>query len=187
MKRILAFTALFIGSIGLVSAAEVDENVTAAHKLVKEFFTELKGELQTAMKAGGPVSAISVCNIKAAQVSYGLAQRSGWDVARTSLKLRQHKNQPDAWEAEVLESFEKRKAAGEDVKKMEQSLVTTVNGDKTFRYMKAIPTAKLCLKCHGTEVKPEVEKALHNLYPDDKARGYKEGDIRGAFTFSKKL
>ncbi len=187
MKSVLVLAFLFISSIGPATASEADENVAAARKLVKEFFGELKGELQTAMKAGGPVAAISVCNVKAAQVTYGVAQRSGWDVGRTSLKLRQQKNQPDAWEMLVLKSFEARKAAGENLKTMEHSEVVTVAGKKTFRYMKAIPTAKLCLTCHGTEIKPEVDKSLQILYPDDQALGYKEGDLRGAFTFSKTL
>jgi len=187
MKRLLVFAFLCMGSIGSANASEGDENVTAARKLVKEFFSELKGELQTAMKAGGPVTAIAVCNVKAAQVTYGLAQRSGWDVGRTSLKLRQKKNRPDAWETEVLKSFEARKAMGENIKTMEQSEVVEVAGKKIFRYMKAIPTAKLCLTCHGTEIKSEVDKALQNLYPDDQAVGFKEGDLRGAFTFSKTL
>ncbi len=53
--------------------------------------------------------------------------------------------------------------------------------------MKAVPTGKVCLSCHGETVAPEVEQKLAELYPDDKARGYKEGDIRGAFVVVKPL
>ncbi len=187
MKRFYALAILSICFIGSANASEGDENVIEARKLVKEFFIELKGELQTAMKTGGPVTAIAVCNVKAAQITYGLAQRSGWDVGRTSLKLRQQENRPDAWETEVLKSFEERKATGEDVKTMERSDVVEVAGTKTFRYMKPIPTAKLCLTCHGTEIKPEVDKALQTLYSEDQAVDFKEGDLRGAFTFKKAL
>ncbi len=187
MKKEFVLALFLISYSGLANTSETDRNVTDARKLVKEFFEELKGELQTAMKAGGPVAAISLCNVKAAQVTYGLAERSGWEVGRTSLKLRQQKNEPDAWETEVLKSFGARKDLGENVKQIEHSEIVTVAGNETFRYMKAIPTAKLCLTCHGTEIKPEVVKALQDLYPDDQAMGFKEGDIRGAFTFSKKL
>ncbi|MCP3869394.1 MAG: DUF3365 domain-containing protein [Gammaproteobacteria bacterium] len=187
MKRNLIAVLLLSGILGSANAAESDENVTAARKLVKGFFGELKGELQTAMKAGGPVAAIAACNGKAPLIAHDLAQRSGWDVGRTSLKLRQPKNRPDAWETAGLKSFEARKAAGENIKTMEQSETTEVAGKKTFRYMKAIPTAKLCLTCHGTDIKPEVNEALQKLYPEDQAVGYTEGEIRGAFTFSKTL
>lgn len=50
--------------------------------------------------------------------------------------------------------------------------------------MKAIPTAALCVKCHGETIDPEVEAKLKALYPNDQARGFKEGDLRGAFTLS---
>jgi hypothetical protein len=53
--------------------------------------------------------------------------------------------------------------------------------------MKAIPTAKVCLACHGSAITPEVTAALDEAYPQDQARGYAEGDIRGAFSLSKPL
>jgi hypothetical protein len=53
--------------------------------------------------------------------------------------------------------------------------------------MKAIPTAELCLTCHGEALDPELQATLDELYPADKARGFKEGDIRGAFTLSRPL
>ena len=53
--------------------------------------------------------------------------------------------------------------------------------------MKAIPTAAVCLKCHGTELTADVVDALNNAYPEDKATGYQEGDIRGAFVVVKDL
>jgi hypothetical protein len=161
--------------------------VADARGLVKQFFGTLKGELEQGMKTGGPVTAISVCSVKAPMIAEDISKASGWQVARTSLKLRNPGNKPDAWELTVLKEFETRKAAGEDVTKMEHSEVMTINGKKTFRYMKAIPTAKLCLNCHGTQIKPEVARSLDELYPEDKARGYKAGDIRGAFTLQKAL
>lgn len=50
--------------------------------------------------------------------------------------------------------------------------------------MKAIPTAALCVKCHGESIEAEVEAKLKELYPNDQARGFKEGDLRGAFTLA---
>ena len=42
----------------------------------------------------------------------------------------------------------------------------------------------ICLACHGAKIPAAVEEALKADYPNDKARGYKAGDIRGAFTIS---
>ena len=188
MKKILLATAVALAcQCGPLYADEVKQLSLEGRKIVKSFFEELKGELSTAMKAGGPVNAIQVCQMKAPAISIGISEKTGWRVARTSLKLRNPANTPDFWERQVLKSFEARKAGGEDVKKMEQAEILIVDGQRTFRYMKAIPTAELCLNCHGGKLKPEVEAELKELYPYDKARGFKLGDIRGAFTLSKPM
>ncbi len=187
MKKSILTIALCAFFSGSVVADSHDSMVADARGVVKQFFGSLKGELEQGMKAGGPVAAISVCNVKAPMIAEETGNKSGWQVARTSLKLRNPGNKPDAWELKVLNEFETRKAAGEDVTKMEHTEVMTLNGKKTFRYMKAIPTAKLCLNCHGMDIKPEVAQSLDELYPEDKARGYKAGDIRGAFTLQKTL
>jgi hypothetical protein len=53
--------------------------------------------------------------------------------------------------------------------------------------MKAIPTEAMCLTCHGTEISPAVLTRVNQLYPQDKAIGFKEGDLRGAFVVVKNL
>lgn len=174
-------------TIGAAVAAQPVSDVMEARVLVKEFFTTLKGQLESAIKAGGPAKAIQVCNVQAPAIALDMSQKSGWELARTSLRLRNPDNRPDAWETDVLNSFETRKQAGEDAQKMEFSEVVEDDGGRTFRYMKAIPTAEVCLKCHGSDVGPEVKAKLKQLYPDDQATGYALGDIRGAFTFRKKL
>ena len=187
MKK-LALTALASSiAVGLAVAAEPPQQVTEARGLVKEFSTSLKGQLQAAMKAGGPVTAIEVCNVQAPAIARSLADKSGWEVERTSLKLRNPANSPDIWEQAVLEQFDARKAAGETVETMEFHEVVDAEGVNTFRYMKAIPTGEVCLKCHGSEIDPQVQAELVRYYPSDEATGYALGDIRGAFTLSKPL
>lgn len=187
MKKSILTVALCVFFSGSVLADNHGSMVADARDMVKQFFGSLKGELEKGMKTGGPVTAISVCNVKAPMIAEETGKDSGWQVARTSLRLRNPANKPDDWELRVLNYFEKRKAAGEDVTKMEYSKVVSMDGKQTFRYMKAIPTAKLCLNCHGTKLKPEVARSLDELYPEDQATGYKAGDIRGAFTLQKTL
>jgi hypothetical protein len=44
------------------------------------------------------------------------------------------------------------------------------------------------LNCHGGDnVKPPIIEKLAELYPDDMARGFSEGEMRGVFTLSKQL
>jgi hypothetical protein len=41
--------------------------------------------------------------------------------------------------------------------------------------------------CHGSDIDPYVDARIRELYPDDQARGFKPGDIRGAFTITQPL
>jgi hypothetical protein len=165
-----------------------DSNAAEAKVLVKEFFTTLKGELQGAISSGGPVSAIQVCKERAPAIAKTLSERSGWEVGRTSLKLRNPAlNGPDAWEKQVLQRFEERKAGGEDAKSMAFAEVIESGGERRYRFMKAIPTGELCLACHGEALNADIAEAIDEAYPNDQARGFALGDIRGAFTLSKPL
>jgi hypothetical protein len=44
-----------------------------------------------------------------------------------------------------------------------------------------------CLMCHGDNIDPATAAKLDELYPQDQARGYTAGQVRGAFTLKKKL
>lgn len=186
MKKAIAVAALF-GLPLAASAADLQERRAASMEVVKEFMGDLKGELQKAMKAGGPVNAIGVCNTVAPTIAAEQSRKHGWEVGRTSLKPRNPSNKPDAWEEEVLKKFEERKAAGENPKKMFYEEVVEEDGKQYYRFMKAIPTGKVCLNCHGENIAEPVAAKLDALYPEDRARGYKMGDIRGAFTIKQPM
>jgi hypothetical protein len=175
------------GGNAMAEDAVANEALAAqARGIAAKFGDKLKGELMTAIKADGPVKAIEVCNVAAPAIA-GEVSTDGWTVKRTSLKLRNAKAGPDAWEKQTLEFFEAEKAKGADASKLERSEIADVGGIPTFRYMKAIPTAEPCLTCHGGNVAEPVKAKLAELYPQDHATGYQAGDIRGAFTISKPL
>lgn len=187
MKRLTAAALLVCMPFAPVAAEDLDKQVKEAKTVMKGFMKELKGELQSAMKEGGPVNAIEVCNTVAPAIAEKRSGQSGWKVGRTSLKHRNPDNAPDAWEREVLNDFEARKAGGEPPQKLMHAEVVEQDGGKRVRVMKAIPTGEVCLKCHGTDIDPKVKAKLDELYPNDMARGFKKGDIRGAFTLSKPM
>lgn len=185
--------ALVFGSVLALSGHATADTSTAADAaeakgIVKEFFTSLKGELQGAIKTGGPVSAISICQERAPAIAKALSDKTGWEVGRTSLKLRNPElNSPDAWERAVLMEFEKRALAGEDVKTMAYSETVNTGQGQRYRFMKAIPTGEVCLLCHGANISPDIAEAIDQAYPQDQAKGYAAGDVRGAFTLSKPM
>jgi len=159
--------------------------ILARRALAQQFGEALKQALEQAIQNGGPANGISVCHDKAGTIATEFSQDKGVLIGRTSLKIRNPDNAPDNWELAVLKQFEARKEQGEATGSLEYAtLFEDDQGKKTFRYMKAIPTAALCVKCHGETIDPEVEAKLKALYPNDQARGFKEGDLRGAFTLS---
>lgn len=188
MKKttVLALMALALSGAP-AHADDVQGRLEASRGAAKELFETLRNEMQTAVQTGGPVAAIEVCHDKAQALTRQLSEAKGWRVARTSHKLRNDKNAPDAWEAKVLEEFQKRKAAGESLETMEYHEVVDAGGKKTFRYMKAIPMGGVCSNCHGPVLKPEVVKKLDAYYPNDRARGFQVGDLRGAFTIEQPM
>ena len=139
------------------------------------------------MQTGGPIEALDVCNIEAEDIATSISNELGLQVGRTSLKLRNVNNASDDWENEVLHYFEKQKQSGTELKNLEIYEITKNMDGKWFRYMKAIPTAEVCLMCHGETIAQPVQEKLQSLYPNDQATGFKAGDIRGAFTVKLKM
>ncbi|WP_338074221.1 DUF3365 domain-containing protein [Halochromatium glycolicum] len=186
-KRILLAATLMVASPAFVIAETTAHLNDEAKILIKQFATSLKGELVSAIKAGGPSNAIAVCEDRAPAIANSLSESSDWTIGRTSLKTRNPDNAPDAWETKILKQFEGLKAAGNPVEPMSYAAVVEEDGQKQYRYMKAIPTQEVCLACHGKQLNPAVVEALEAAYPQDQATGYSAGDIRGAFTLSKPL
>lgn len=186
-----AIAALLMTALLPAFPCQADEalqgHIEEGKGIIQAFFGDLKGELVKSMKANGPVAAIETCHMLAPHLAQAHSERSGWQVGRTSLKPRNPGNAPDAWERAVLQEFEARKAAGEAPEKLMKAEVVEEKGRKLFRMMKAIPTAEVCTKCHGTEIAGPVAARLDELYPEDQARGFKVGDLRGAFTLKKPL
>jgi hypothetical protein len=186
-KSALAITTILLISGNLQADQTLQANMEEGKGIIKAFMGDLKGELVKSMKKSGPVEAISTCNTVAPNLAEAHSQMSGWEVGRTSLKLRNQDNAPDAWEEAVLKEFEHRKSAGEDPMKLLKAEIVQEGERKVFRMMKAIPTAEACTKCHGESIAEPVAAKLDELYPSDKARGYKVGDLRGAFTLKKAM
>ena len=165
-----------------VTAAAEQAYLEQSRALAKSLMESLKTELQAAMQSGGPVEAIGVCQAKAGSIT-AATQRQGWTIRRTSLRVRNPANRPDPWEQQVLQQFESRQAAGEDPRSIEHHAIVEQGGGKVFRWLKAIPTVEVCVTCHGGENVPAaVVQKIDALYPQDQARGFRVGDIRGAFS-----
>ncbi len=185
---ILFSISLFL-SCGREKPADIEARVVEARALVREFGGTLKPILVSHFKQDGPVAAIEVCSKSAPEIAQNISNKSGWDVKRVSHKPRNGQSgRADEWELGVLQRFIDARKAGADVDTLEHYEVLSMeDGSRTFRYMKPQKTLKLCTACHGTSIDPAVSAKLLERYPNDVARGFKEGDVRGAFSLKMRL
>ncbi len=189
--KIKSVLCLFLICTAIVSTVVWAQNLhgrlESSRQIVKKFADQLKSRLEQAIHDSGPSGAITVCAEVAPVIASDLSQKNQCWVGRTSLKFRNSANAPDKWETRALKAFEKRKADGEPVQKLECYEVVEADGKKQFRYMKAISTKPVCLVCHGENISAETAGVLNSYYPEDNARNFKVGDIRGAFTIIQTL
>lgn len=165
-------------TLSLTAHAEsLDPLVAEGMARIPPFQQQLMATVKTAMESGGPQHAIQACNLRAPEIA-GEHAGGNWQLGRTALRVRNQGNAPDAWERAVLEQFSQRAAAGESLERMQHA--ERVNGE--LRLMKAIPTAEACLACHGQSIEPELAALIDQHYPQDQARGFASGELRGAFS-----
>jgi hypothetical protein len=168
------------GLLAPPARAQTDDLTAQSRAVATEYQDKLRSQLMGALKTGGPLLALEVCQKAAPAIAQEVGGRVGASVWRTSLKARNPRGAPDAWERTVLEQFDARRAAGEDPATIEASARTAAG----FRYMKAIPMAEPCAQCHGTNVASEIAAKIATLYPQDRAIGFAPGTLRGAVSIT---
>lgn len=143
-------------------------------------FATLRGKLAAAMQAGGPLEALDVCNTAAYALTDSLSALYEVDIRRATLRPRNPGNRARDDEAEVIARWAAALDAGEGI----GPVVHEVDAS-TVAYYGPIRVMEPCLACHGVEgtnVSTETLAKLAELYPDDEARGYGAGDLRGAWS-----
>jgi len=183
----LCAALLALSASGLGVAADEPAWQGEARQVASAVPPKLLATLSQAIDKSGPEGAIAVCRDEAPKLARAASEQTGWTIRRVSLRERNPKAVPDAWERAALEDFERRAAAGESPATLEKAEMVVEGGQKMQRYMRALPTQALCLACHGpaASLSPAVTAQLNALYPADKAVGYRVGEIRGAMTIKR--
>jgi hypothetical protein len=142
--------------------------------------------LNTALAAGGPEAAVLVCQTQALPLTAEkLAdQPTLVSVKRTSLRLRNPANAPDAAERLALDHVAKLVAAGQPPPPvLVQRIQPSGTAAPEWRVYRPIATKAECLVCHGDPAtqSPALRTALQTRYPTDAALGYAADQWRGLF------
>lgn len=146
-------------------------------KIVGMSFKALSQQLQHAISERGLEGALSFCNVHALPITDSLSRAMNVTISRTALKYRNPENAPDPYEEQLMMHFQQMIAQN---KKVSDTLVVNEQGEMV--YFAPILTLPACLQCHGApevEIKPQTMQLVRSLYPDDRAIGFREGDLRG--------
>jgi hypothetical protein len=103
-----------------------------------------------------------------------ISAEEGWTVQQLAEKYRNPANKLDPEAQNLYEQF----LSTPD--RTDTWIRTTRDGAKGWRYAHRITVQSSCLACHGPkEQRPDF---VTSGYPDDRAYGFEEGDLRGIYT-----
>lgn len=175
MRRFFVIPLTLVSTL-LIASPSVEEQATLkGNQISTALLQKLGGELKSQMQTSGPIGALHFCSQNALTLTEQIAKESKTSIKRISINNRNPVNQGNKDEIALLNEWDKLLKKGQPLP--EQKLVKVSNS--TIMYYKPIViNNEACLKCHGN-VEGELAKAIHTTYPEDKATGYKMGDLRG--------
>lgn len=148
--------------------------------IAQSSFAALSARLMTAIEQGGVPHAVKYCNTAALPLIDSLSKAHQASIRRTSLKVRNVQDVPQGWEKKILAEYQallaEGKRPGPVVKKLDQ---------KRVAFAAPIFVAQPCLKCHGKlgeTLNDQHYTIIKQLYPQDQAIGYVDGDWRGMWS-----
>jgi RND family efflux transporter MFP subunit len=141
-----------------------------------EAVAALRSQLLAALTqalAQGPAAALDACRVEAPRIAERI-RAGGVAVGRTSHRLRNPANAPEAWMAPLLEELRA-------LPPQPDTFRTVDLGARGTGYVEPIYLSPLCVTCHGEAVEPALLERIRALYPDDAAVGFRVGELRGLF------
>ncbi|NRB50381.1 MAG: DUF3365 domain-containing protein [Saprospiraceae bacterium] len=170
-----------------ITAFDESEYITKGKAVASASFAALLGRLQAAMRDGGVPKAVEYCQLTANALMDSLSQVHQASIRRTSTRVRNPLNLPDASEQAILAQYQDSINTGGKI----SPIVKEVDQGRIAFYA-PINVKAFCLQCHGKlgeTLSKENYAVIKNRYPADKATGYREGDLRGmwSITFNRVL
>lgn len=164
------------------TAKEHAEIRTIGERTIDRLTTTLFNEVARAVASGGPEKAVEVCHLKALPTTGAVIKDTPriTAVKRTSLRLRNPANAPDAAEQLALKHVEKELEKGVVPKVLLQQ-IDLPGGKSEWRVYRLVGVLPQCANCHGPTdaMSSDLLAILKERYPKDQATGYANGQWRG--------
>lgn len=152
-----------------------------AQGALQAFGDTLRTELRTAMARDGAAGAVDFCHAQAPVIAEQVMARHGVRLGRVAVpgRNRNPANVPSGWQGDVLARFQQAVDAGEAPEAQVAVIHDGLPADVSLRMARGIRVEAACLMCHGDTIAPPIAERLAALYPEDRATGFLEGDLRG--------
>lgn len=151
--------------------------IAKGKQIVRQSFAALSTRLQQAIVAHGSDSALAFCSVHALPITDSLSHQFQATISRTASRYRNRENAPDQSDQLILNHFSKLQL---EIGNLPDTLLVNARGE--YVYLAPIVTLPACLQCHGapeSEIKPQTLALIQSLYPEDRAIGFREGELRG--------
>ncbi len=153
------------------------------------YMKDLKAILVAEIQKNGPESAVNICSDTAQKFTKQYSATKKMQIRRVSFMNRNEANVPDQSEIMWLKEFENMMKDGSFNKDTVLYRVEKSGRERMLHLVKPIILAEECVVCHGSDEQiPEgIKKIISDKYPNDKARNFKPGDLRGAVSVKVKI
>jgi len=175
MKFFTLISLSLASSLLLASSSSEDMAITKGNEVSSALLQKLGGELKTQMQTTGAMGALHFCSQNALTLTEQVAKESKTSIKRISINHRNPVNKANAEETTLLQEWEKLVKNGQP---LPSHKLVTVSDNTVLFYKPIVINNEACLKCHGN-VEGDLAKAIKAAYPEDRATGYKMGDLRG--------
>lgn len=165
-------------AVGPVPSPDAQARAQAA---MRDFSERLRGELRASMTRDGAPAAVDFCHDQAPLIAEQVMQEHGLRLGRVAVPGR-HRNPGHvaaAWQAEVLASFQSAVDRGAAPEAQLDVMRDALPEGVELRMARGIRVEAACLMCHGASIAPAIAERLAHNYPEDRATGFREGDLRG--------
>jgi len=159
-----------------------EEYVAKGKEIAQASAEHLSGQLTKSIKEGGTASAIPFCNTMAMPLTEEISVKYSTAIKRTSFKVRNENNAPTKEETRILSAYKKLIDANEELKP-----IVEMDKSGSPHFYAPILLKQKCLACHGEigkNITVQTDSIIRSYYPNDRATGFKEGDLRGIWSIA---
>ncbi|MFV0541165.1 MAG: DUF3365 domain-containing protein [Aestuariibaculum sp.] len=155
-----------------ITENEIKNMITLGNSISAETQSVLLKNVAEAIKKGGTDYAVDFCNVNVFMLTDSVANKHTLTIQRLSNKNRNPNN--------VLQTH-RDSLAWEKINTDKSTFIEQYENGEIYFYKPISIKMPTCIKCHGnqTDISESTKKIIAKRYPNDKATGYKMGDLRG--------